>query len=195
MGLGAGTLVNNPGMKCQYHPCNNFVPKHRTKYCSTKCSTNFNSMRADHRLKLRCCEYKGGRCNDCGYDDLQYLDVFDFHHLDPKEKDFSISKVRCSWDKMQPELDKCVMLCARCHRIRHAKENLKTRPSHQLINHQTSPSDIDLMRKLYKGGNITVRELSVRFGISKSNVHRLIRGCILDSQKKNRILETQVGPH
>jgi hypothetical protein len=156
---------------------------------------NANATKYRHRIKQQCCEYKGGKCADCGYSDLQYLDVFDFHHLDPKDKDFDLGgcSKRFSWDKIQPELDKCVMLCARCHRIRHAREN--TRIDIQRINNQTSKEDIDEIRGLYKCGGITIRELSSRFEIPKSTIHRLIQGCILDSQKEPDTLGTPVVPH
>ena len=46
-----------------------------------------------------------------------------FHHLNPQEKDLSISMaVRKGWGKarLQKEIDKCVVLCANCHRKLHA---------------------------------------------------------------------------
>ena len=44
-----------------------------------------------------------------------------FHHLDPELKDFGISgNANRSWDKIQVELDKCVLLCANCHSEVHA---------------------------------------------------------------------------
>ena len=38
-----------------------------------------------------------------------------FHHLDPTQKDFGISGTTKSFEKLKPELDKCVLLCANCH--------------------------------------------------------------------------------
>ena len=62
-------------------------------------------------------------CNDCGCKS-EYQEIFDFHHIDPKEKEFSIAHIiHYGWAKIEAELKKCVMLCANCHRIRHAKEN------------------------------------------------------------------------
>ena len=68
--------------------------------------------------KHKAVEYKGGCCEKCGYD--KYIGALDFHHLDPKEKDFSISnKLGCSWNKIKKELDKCILVCSNCHREIH----------------------------------------------------------------------------
>lgn len=38
------------------------------------------------RVKIRLVEYKGGRCQGCGYN--RYVGALDFHHRDPKKKKF-----------------------------------------------------------------------------------------------------------
>lgn len=73
------------------------------------------------KTKIKAIEYKGCSCIDCGltYPNIS-SSVFDFHHLNPDEKDFDWGKLRLfSWDKIVAELDKCVLLCSNCHRIRH----------------------------------------------------------------------------
>lgn len=68
--------------------------------------------------KVKAVEYLGGVCKDCGGSFPPC--VFDFHHLDPKEKEYSPSFLKnCTWEKFKKELDKCVLLCSNCHRIRH----------------------------------------------------------------------------
>lgn len=64
-------------------------------------------------------EYKNGRrCLLCSEDENECLD---FHHVDPNEKDFSIGDARSySLDRIKQEVDKCVLLCANCHRKVHA---------------------------------------------------------------------------
>lgn len=72
--------------------------------------------------KLRAIEYLGGKCLDCGNIFPQY--IYDFHHLDPTIKEFSITRIMGrTWDKIVPELNKCVLLCANCHRTRHNENN------------------------------------------------------------------------
>lgn len=61
--------------------------------------------------------YKGGCCNVCGYD--KCVAAFDFHHVDPLEKDFTISAHMTSWERIKKEVDKCVLVCANCHREIH----------------------------------------------------------------------------
>lgn len=73
------------------------------------------------RLKLKqlSVDYKGGCCERCGY--KKSLSALEFHHLDPNEKDFSISKNgdTKSWERIKKELDKCILVCANCHREIH----------------------------------------------------------------------------
>jgi hypothetical protein len=61
-------------------------------------------------------EYKGGRCIGCGYN--RYQGALELHHLNPLEKGFGIGDkgYTRSWIKVKAELDKCVLLCANCHR-------------------------------------------------------------------------------
>lgn len=68
--------------------------------------------------KLQAIEYFGNKCFDCNTSYPPY--VYQFHHLDPTQKDVnpSVAMTRDS-DKMWKELKKCVMLCANCHMIRH----------------------------------------------------------------------------
>jgi len=44
--------------------------------------------------------------------------TLEFHHLDPNEKDYSYLKTSFT-DTLNSELDKCVLLCANCHREEH----------------------------------------------------------------------------
>lgn len=74
------------------------------------------------RRKLRemARDYKGGKCALCGYN--KCLGALEFHHLDPSKKDFALSVkgLTRSWKKTKAELDKCVLVCANCHREVHA---------------------------------------------------------------------------
>lgn len=72
------------------------------------------------RTKLRAVDWVGGSCYGC---DLAFApQVFEFHHWDARDKDFGIATkgITRPWEKIVAELDKCVMLCANCHREVHA---------------------------------------------------------------------------
>lgn len=74
--------------------------------------------------KIKALEYKGNKCQDCNneYPEKPYV-IFDFHHLDPNLKDYSWNQLRLmSWKSIIKELDKCVLLCSNCHKIRHHNE-------------------------------------------------------------------------
>lgn len=45
---------------------------------------------------------------------------YDFHHLNPAEKDFQIALKIRSWKQIVAEAKKCCMLCVICHRKFHA---------------------------------------------------------------------------
>ena len=70
------------------------------------------------RTKIKLVEYKGGKCQYCGYN--KCIDALEFHHLDKKEKDFTISGKSWSFEKIKKETDKCVMVCSNCHKEIHA---------------------------------------------------------------------------
>ena len=72
------------------------------------------------RTKLKLIEYKGGKCEICGYN--KCIAALEFHHLDPNEKDFTISGSSKSFEHLKEEVDKCILVCANCHRELHYKE-------------------------------------------------------------------------
>lgn len=77
-------------------------------------------------IKKKAVEILGRKCLDCGYSSPEFPEVFDFHHLDAEIKDDKISSLIArgrSWEDIEAEVLKCVLLCSNCHRIRHAKES------------------------------------------------------------------------
>lgn len=65
------------------------------------------------RTKVQLVLYKGGKCVKCGYN--KCIEALQFHHLNPKEKDFTISGKSLSFERLRLEADKCILLCANCH--------------------------------------------------------------------------------
>ena len=58
----------------------------------------------------------GEKCCCCGLVDCD--EVYDFHHINPENKKFSISSNRTNYSKKEvaEEAKKCCMVCALCHR-------------------------------------------------------------------------------
>lgn len=68
--------------------------------------------------KLKSIDYLGGVCQKCNQS--FHPSVYEFHHKNPDEKDRDPSKMlSLKWEKLILELDKCILLCANCHRITH----------------------------------------------------------------------------
>lgn len=76
----------------------------------------FNSRRQARRDKF--IQMLGGKCESCGETERLHFD-----HIDPKEKEFSISKrIDAPEDILIVEVKKCRLLCPKCHRSK-TKEN------------------------------------------------------------------------
>lgn len=105
--------------KCQnaryrktYHK-NHDKYKHRNLDRRTKFKEYAKSLLADKK------------CQHCGEDDPI---TFDYHHIDPKQKEISISRFinnmypnEANKKKLHDEIEKCIILCSNCHRKEHAR--------------------------------------------------------------------------
>jgi hypothetical protein len=76
-------------------------------------------MEAQRRKKMTAVAHFGGKCLECGY--FKCLGAMEFHHVEKDEKEESPSYIimRWSWDRVLKELEKCILLCCRCHREVH----------------------------------------------------------------------------
>lgn len=90
-------------------------------YCK-KCHNN-KTIERQRKNKKDYIEYKGGKCEVCGYNKCQ--GALQFHHNDPNEKEFTIAKYKNTKlnDVIKNELDKCSLLCANCHAEKHFNGN------------------------------------------------------------------------
>lgn len=74
--------------------------------------------------KIILCKEKGDKCSVCKMTFSYHL--YEFHHLDPTEKDIEIGKLLSSGVKLEQirkEIDKCILICPVCHKELH-NENL-----------------------------------------------------------------------
>lgn len=65
-------------------------------------------------------KYKGNKCIICGYN--KCIEALDLHHIDKTQKKFGIAGqgLTRSWESVKKEADKCILICANCHRELHA---------------------------------------------------------------------------
>lgn len=86
----------------------------RTSNVKCKSCHNQYTIERFRNNKLKAIEYKGGKCNTCGYDKCP--GSLCFHHCDPECKDPNWKHMR-NWkfERIKSELDKCDLLCANCH--------------------------------------------------------------------------------
>lgn len=117
-------------MQIRYEECKNLsivskeygVSINRLKYLNRrKSKTDYEVLKnRRYRIKKLLVEYKGNKCKICGYD--KCLSALEFHHLEPENKDFTISynTKYNNLDSLKKEVDKCILVCANCHREIHA---------------------------------------------------------------------------
>jgi len=76
--------------------------------------------KARKERKIKLVEIFGGKCPFCGYN--KCYKAFDFHHVDPSEKDISLATIGflSKWEKIIQEVKKCILVCSNCHREVHA---------------------------------------------------------------------------
>jgi len=122
------TLVLPNGRRCprcrRVLSSGDFYPRRNRFGSSTYCKqcTNLQALERQRKLKQQAVEYKGGQCIRCGY--CRYVGALEFHHMYPQGKDVTISHIKhTTFAKIVHELDKCILVCANCHREIHAEQN------------------------------------------------------------------------
>ena len=98
----------------------------KKKYCVV-CNKKYAERSKRDRLEAKqaCVTRLGGKCSRCGLE-TTILDIYDFHHeSEDKEANLGLllAKHRSLSKKILQELDKCVLYCANCHRIKHWELN------------------------------------------------------------------------
>lgn len=107
--------------------------KHCCKFCGevdpnnfygakkTECKPCFNKKSITRRRshKSRAVELLGGKCSICSYN--KYIGALEFHHTDPTQKDMTVAGSGKKWETIKKEVEKCILVCANCHRELHYK--------------------------------------------------------------------------
>ncbi len=120
--------------------CGKVLTGKKTKYCCNKCKNqgplgvprSQQTRGLERRIQLVLS--KGGKCEKCGYS--SNLACFEFHHLDPSQKDFNLdvrSLSNRSFEKSLSEVEKCQLLCANCHREAHNPRGFNWSPPEKIL--------------------------------------------------------------
>lgn len=98
----------------------NFIPKNAAanmRQCCYECMPEGTQLtRGQFLAKIK--EKRGGKCIRCGYD--KCMSALEFHHLDPNQKDFTISNDKFKLQEVVKESKKCILICSNCHKEVHA---------------------------------------------------------------------------
>lgn len=104
---------------CKHHGSTEFREQSsngkKSWYCVKCYRVRQNKLRIEK--KERALAYMGGKCSSCGYDKCKQ--ALEFHHIDPSTKDVDGEFRGWSWERIQGELDKCILLCSNCHKEAH----------------------------------------------------------------------------
>jgi hypothetical protein len=84
-----------------------------------RCARHF-KMARQQTIKDALIDAMGGSCQRCN--GVFPSAAFDFHHVGDKDNNPSALISNASVERIAAEIERCVLLCANCHRIEHARE-------------------------------------------------------------------------
>jgi len=99
-------------LRCRKHGPSTFVARADGRFRCGRCRVEAVAKRR-RSVKRILVEEAGGGCVLCGYSRCDR--ALEFHHLDPKAKQFQITSHTRSLAKLRAEASKCVLLCSNCH--------------------------------------------------------------------------------
>lgn len=107
-----GRISTYTNYKCRCDACRESWREYSLSYYRRKPEIGRAKRKRSYReWKKFAISYLGGRCKVCGS-----LEKLEFHHVDPDEKNNSItSMLGLSKERLVAELDKCELLCHDCH--------------------------------------------------------------------------------
>ncbi len=96
-----------------------FIPKNAyasRRTCCYNCMPDGVQLhRGDFLAQIK--KIRGGKCIRCGYD--KCIKALEFHHINPKEKEFTISNDCFKLAEAIKESKKCILMCSNCHKEFH----------------------------------------------------------------------------
>lgn len=107
------------GSRCK--PCARLESRNWAKRNRDKCNEwgRASSIRIRERNHNKLYDFLSmAVCEDCDIDNPL---VLEFHHV--TDKDYNVAQImHWSWERILEEINKCIILCANCHRIRTMRE-------------------------------------------------------------------------
>lgn len=92
------------------------TPAANLRQCCYECMPDgIQLTRGDFLGKLK--KARGGKCVRCGYNTC--IKALEFHHIDPTQKDFTISNDHFKLKEAVEESKKCILICSNCHKELH----------------------------------------------------------------------------
>ena len=86
--------------------------KNNHSYC--KSCANARQVARFQNTRRKIVEYLGGSCAICGYN--KHIVSLGVHHLEPEKKSTTFKRHKgWSWERVEQELQTCVLLCHNCH--------------------------------------------------------------------------------
>ena len=173
--------------ECPKHGLTEYALRADGRYRCKKCSSEAVSEKR-RKNKLMLIEYKGGKCEICGYN--KCVDALEFHHVDPTEKEIPIGSGNIkSFEKLKHEVDKCILVCSNCHKELHSKINDEiqkkklTEEEHNIENYRSSgkKAKLKIIDKISKDKilgllkNNTQKQIAEKYGISVSTIKRILK--------------------
>jgi DNA-binding protein Fis len=187
---------------CKHHGETKFILEGRGYYRCAKCRMDAVS-RKRKKLKKDLVEYKGDKCERCGYN--KCVAAMDFHHKDPSQKDFALSKNghTRSWKSLTTEADKCELVCSNCHREIHEelngykdkRQNIVTR-KYKTITKESAPSRLKEKKKHNKCATCSIDTYNKKYcsdkcsKLAKRKVDRPTKEQLIEILKDNNWTKT-----
>lgn len=106
--------------KCQKNKdTEEFYKKSKTGKTQSYCKSCHKTITIERLKSYRkeFVDYGGGKCQKCGYN--KCVAALEFHHEGEKDPSWSKFKNRKLNEEIKRELNRCVLLCANCHREAH----------------------------------------------------------------------------
>jgi len=145
-------------------------------------------------------EYKNTICcSKCGYSELN--SALEFHHVDPNTKLMIISKYRGSssklTDEIKHELDKCIILCANCHREEHYDLEFFEINKDYILNKSRNIKELQPkldkqeVLRLYESGMKQI-DIARKYKASKGTINGILRCFGKTTPKEDKIINRSI---